>query len=92
MRTKTSREISKCLTRDINTLGKPKVFVIYNGVGFKNLLIQKLCRDVGIVQAFCMPYHPQGNAVMERAQRSLKSCLAQVNENHPNRWPEVLQD
>ena len=91
MRTKASREISKCLTRDINMFGKPKVLVMDNGAEFKNLLIQKLCKDVGIVQAFCMPYHPQGNAVMERAQRTLKSCLAKVIENYPKiRWPEVL--
>ena len=92
MRSKTSREISKCLTRDINMFGRPKVLVMDNGAEFKNLLIQKLCKDVGIVQAFCMPYHPQGNAVTERAHRTLKSCLAKVNENHPNRWPEVLKN
>ena len=92
MRSKASREISKCLVRDINMFGKPKVLVMDNGAEFKNLLIQKLCKDVGIVQASCMPYHPQGNAVTERAHRTLKSCLAKVNKNHPNRWPEVLQE
>ena len=63
-----------------------------NVAEFRNLLIQKLRKDVGIMQAFSMPYHPQGNAVAERVHRTLKSCLAKVNEYHPNRWPEVVQD
>ena len=92
MRTKTSKEISKYLTRDVNMFGRPKVLIMDNGAEFKNLLIQKLCKDVGIVQGISMPYHPQGNAITKRAHRTLKSCLAKVNEHHPNRWPEDEQD
>ena len=92
MRNKTSQEVGKYLNRDVNMFGRPKVLVMDNGGEFKNLYIQSLCNKLGITQAFSMPYHPQGNAVTERVHRTLKSCIAKVNEKHPNRWPEVVQD
>ena len=92
LRNKMSETIVKILRRDISIFGKPKVLLMDNGLEFKNMNVQLLCKDLGITQAFCMPYHPQGNSVSERIHKTLKSILAKANQQHPNRWPDYLQD
>ena len=92
MRRKTNEDIVKALKKDFSIFGRPKVLLMDNGTEFKNLNVKTLCRELNIVQAFCMPYHPQGNSVSERVHRTLKNVMAKLNDKHPNRWPDYLQD
>lgn len=92
LKRKTTEDVIKMLRRDFNVFGRPKLLLTDNGLEFKNVNVQKLCKELNIVQTFCMPYHPQGNSVSERVHRTLKGVMAKINDKHPNNWPEYLQD
>ena len=92
LRRKTKEEVVKILQKDFSIFGNPKILVMDNGLEFRNIDVKTVCKDLRIGQAFCMPYHPQGNSVSERVHRTLKTTLSKMNDKHPNKWPEYLQD
>jgi hypothetical protein len=45
----------------------------------------------GITIIISSPYHPQGNAVVERAHQVLVNALTRVSGDRPSSWPLFLQ-
>ena len=60
------------------------------GVNFESRLISQLCTLLNIEKLRTTTYHPEGNGITERSNRSIKPSLAKfVNENHSD-WDMYL--
>ena len=92
LRNKGSDLVLKALRKDLSIFGVPAIAVMDNGSEFTSKEFKKYCTQLGIKQVFCLPYHPRGNSVLERAHRTLKSVLAMLSNAHPNHWPDKLCD
>ena len=92
LRNKNFNSIIKALKQDLSIFGIPQIALSDNGSEFTNSEFRKYCKQVGIQQVMCLPYHPRGNSVLERAHRTLKSVLAMLSKEHPNRWPVYLPE
>lgn len=69
--------------------GCPKVVISDNGVQYDSRLFRNSLQELGITQRFTPPYSPQCNPV-ERANRTLKTMIAQFCEADHRDWDEKL--
>ena len=56
------------------------------GRQFESDLIAEICKLLEIRKTHTTPYHPQGNGMVERFNRTLLDMLAKTTHNHPNDW------
>lgn len=77
--------------RILARFGAPKVLISDNGSQFTSKILQKYLRDVGVHHQFTAPYCPQENPT-ERANRTIKTMIAQVSQNQHNRWDDLLPE
>lgn len=77
--------------RILARFGAPKVLISDNGNQFTSKILQKYLRDVGVHHQFTAPYCPQENPT-ERANRTIKTMIAQVSQNQHNRWDDLLPE
>ena len=92
LRNKSTSGILKELRKDICLFGTPKVALMDNASEFTSRQFKEFSQQAGIVQVRCLPYHPRGNSVLERAHRTLKSVVAMLSRDHPNNWPIHLPE
>ena len=60
------------------------------GRQFESKIIEQLCKLLQIQKTRTTPYHPQGDGLVERANRTILSMLATVVENHKD-WESHLR-
>jgi len=69
------------------------VVITDNGVQFASCIFKSFLAEVGISQQFTAPYTPQENPT-ERANRTVKSMIAQFagqdQRNWDEKWPEIM--
>lgn len=71
--------------------GVPEVIHSDQGRQFESLLFQECCALWGCQKTRTAPYHPQGNSVVERLNRTLGNSLrALLLEHQTADWDEVL--
>ena len=92
LRNKTSLNVLRALKQDVAIFGIPQVAISDHGSEFTSQEFRKYCKQIGIQQVMCLPYHPRGNSVLERSHRTLKSVLSMLSKEHPNKWPLHLPD
>ncbi|KHJ42430.1 integrase core domain protein, partial [Trichuris suis] len=69
--------------------GPPSILHSDQGRNFESLLLEELCSAFGIRKTRCSPYHPEGNGLVERGNRTVIQILrAMATEGHD--WEEVL--
>eukprot|EP00731_Ephydatia_muelleri_P019301 Em0012g126a len=56
------------------------------GRQFESELIEEICKLLEIRKSRTTPYHPQGNGMVERFNRTLLDMLATTAHNHPSDW------
>ena len=56
------------------------------GKQFELELITKTCKLLGIAKSHTTPYHPQGDGLVERFNRTLLTMLSTAAETHPFDW------
>ena len=72
--------------------GKPAILHTDNGGEFKNWMVEAVCRRWGTRMVNGRPLKPSTQGVIERANRSLRTCLHRNMEEHKTLlWTEVLQ-
>ena len=92
LRNKITKTVVLAFKLDICRFGTPKLVIMDNGGEFTSAEFKDFCRKAGIKQGFTIPYHPRGNSVLERAHRTLKTVLAILSQEHPNTWPEHINE
>lgn len=92
LRAKTTRAVAAEFRNDVFRFGKPQLVIMDNGGEFMSSEFREFCKKAGIKQGLTIPYHPRGNSVLERAHRTLKTVLAILSQEHPNTWPDHIQE
>ncbi|KRZ75580.1 Retrovirus-related Pol polyprotein from transposon 17.6 [Trichinella papuae] len=61
------------------------------GRSFESALISEVCKIFGVEKSRSSPYHPQGNGLVERANRTLLNTLAKLcHESQDRSWDQLL--
>ncbi|XP_059159268.1 uncharacterized protein LOC131943267 [Physella acuta] len=72
----------------------PDTILSDNGTQFKGKLTKAFTSFLNIAQVHSTIYHPQANGINERWNKTLKTMLKKVTEDHPGEWhkyfPQVL--
>jgi len=94
LRSATAESLKKAFReRIIAWYGVPKVVITDNGVQFASRIFKGFLAEMGISQQFTAPYTPQDNPT-ERANRTVKTMIAQFAEkgqrNWDEKWPEIM--
>lgn len=69
----------------------PHTIITDNGSPFNNLLIDSLCNQFVIKHKYSSAYHPQGNGLVERFNRSLGHCLMMLPNEEKEDWHVYLE-
>ena len=92
LRSKSSNLVLRELRKDFCMFGTPEVVLMDNGSEFTSREFRGYMTQLGIKQVMCLPYHPRGNSVLERAHRTLKSVISMLSREHPNHWTKHLSE
>ena len=71
--------------------GSPQMIITDQGVNFEAELTKELCKLCGIVKIRSTSYHPEGNGMVERMNKTLKQILRIYTINNENNWDKNLQ-
>ena len=61
------------------------------GKSFENSVVRELCHLLGVTKSRTTPYHPQGNGMTERFNRTLLSMLGTLEPSQKVNWAMHLQ-
>lgn len=91
LRSKTAKTLTTTLKELFSTFGIPEVLQSDNGREFKNSSVQELCQSLMVEQRFSLPYSPQTNGRVERANRSIGDSLRRLaGPNGMKNWTTVI--
>ena len=60
------------------------------GRQFESELLAEVCSLLKVRKSHTTPYHPPGNGMVERFNRTLLSMLATVTHDHPREWEQHI--
>jgi len=61
------------------------------GRQFESILVAEICKVLGIKKTRTTPYHPQGDGMVERFNRTLISLLSTAIKDHHTEWEDHLR-
>ncbi len=76
----TAQEVAEAFVGIMCCTGLPDTILIDRGSVFTSSVFKKVCELFGCGKLTTTPYHPQGNGVVERLHRTLKSMQAKAGE------------
>lgn len=85
---KASHVIQHCLEA-WSAWGKPKLLKTDNGPAYTSQKFQQFCRQMDVTHLTGLPYNPQGQGIVERAHRTLKSYLIKQKGGVEEALPSV---
>lgn len=71
--------------------GFPKRIHSDQGANFESMLISELLSVAGVEKSHTTPYHPMGNGVVERFNRTLGNMIRALPIAAKRRWPSLLK-
>lgn len=83
--------VAKILVEEIfYRFGCPERVHSDQGRNFESQLVGELCKYYRVEKSRTTPYHPQGNGVCERFNRTLHGMLATLGREQREQWPRYL--
>ena len=61
------------------------------GRQFESALVKEICNILGVKKTHTTPYHPQGNGMVERFNRTLLDMLSTTVGKHPSNWEQNIR-
>ena len=90
-RDQTARTTATALWKHfIQVYGFPERFHSDQGANFQSRIISELCTMYGATKSRTSPYHPQGNGLCERFNRTLINMVASLEMEKRTRWHQYL--
>lgn len=71
--------------------GFPERIHSNQGANFESQLIQELLLIAGVKKSRTTAYHPMGNGIVERFNRTLRSMIRALPPRSKQKWPQMLQ-
>ena len=69
----------------------PRYILSDNGTEFRNNLMDKVLKQLGVEWFFSAPYHPQSNGKLEVFHKYLKPTLKKLCEKDLSNWDQYLK-
>ncbi len=92
MSTRTTESVVSKLDMVVEAYGAPRVLLADNAREFGSENLKAWCRGNGIRLVHSTPYHPQGNAIIERVHLIMKAVLSTLCKGQPAMWPRYLKN
>ena len=90
-RNQTAKTTAKILYEDfILHYGVPQTIHSDQGKNFESSIIKELCAVMGMKKSRTTPYHPMGNGLTERFNRTLISMLSTLTEEKKVNWKDHI--
>ena len=89
MKDQRAETITNLLVEVFSRLGMPEFLHSDQGRNFESSLLKETCKTLGIQKTHTTAYHPQGNSLVERGNRTVLQMLrCYVDKSHE--WEEFL--
>ena len=89
-RNQTARTTAQVLYNFFLTYGFPLKLHSDQGRSFESRIIKELCKLTGIVKSRTTPYHPMGNGMTERFNRTLLNMLGCLTNDQKADWKKYV--
>lgn len=76
----------------VQPFGCPARFHSDQGPNFEAAVVQRLCDLYGVKKSHSTPYHPEGNGLSERFNRTLLNLLGTLVGDKKSHWSEFLPE
>ena len=91
----TRNQTAKCVATVLkNTwfdrFGLPRRIHSDQGRNFESAIIRELCEEHSIIKSRTTTYHPQGNGMVKRINRTLHNLLWTLSEEEKKAWPDHI--
>ena len=92
MRNQTARAVADVLWKEFFLdFGFPGRLHSDRGASFTGKLLRELAKVTGVKSSFTTPYHPQGNAQVERFNRTLLFMLGTLSDTQKQEWSKHVR-
>ena len=89
----TAKTIAKFLHQGyISIFGAPARLLSDRGANFMSIVINKMCKILGMKKLQTMPYHPQTNGLVERLHQMIMRMIGKLGEDKKADWPSHLDE
>lgn len=91
-RDQSAKSVAKKLYEGVFCIyGFPQRIHSDQGPSFESELVAELLELGGVIKSHTTPYHPMGNGVTERFNRTLGSMLRSLPPRTKQKWPQMIQ-
>ena len=89
-RTTTAPAVAKALLGVFTSVGFPKEVVSDRGTNFMSGYLKAMWKECGGTYMFSIPYHPQGNGLVDRFNKTMKGMIMGLPDKLRKRWDVLL--
>lgn len=91
-RNQSAKQVARCLWDKFFCIyGFPQRIHSDQGANFESRLLKDLLEMAGVHKSHTTPYHPMGNGITERFNRTLGGMIRALPPIAKSRWPQMLQ-